>query len=155
MSKGNATKRNDLFAICILAAFFLLMVLLLYAYENYPIDDDWSYIWAVQNFFSTGQMKFTDWTAPSLVSQVWWGWIFSYLFGFSFATMRLSILVISFIGLAFFYRLARESGHGYSLSLCTTLLLLVNPCSFPLTFTFFTDVPFLSLLIISIIFIIV
>ena len=149
MSKENTTKRNDLFAICILATFFLLMVLLLYAYETYPIDDDWSYIWAVKNFFSTGQMKFTDWTAPSLVSQVWWGWIFSYLFGFSFESVRLSTLFISFIGLTFFYFLLRELGHGYSASLCITLLLLVNPCSFPLTFTFFTDIPFLSLLIIA------
>jgi 4-amino-4-deoxy-L-arabinose transferase-like glycosyltransferase len=149
MAEEKSMKKNDLIAIFILASIFVLMTILLYAYENYPLDDDWSYIWAVKNLFLTGQLRFTDWTAPTLVSQVWGGWIFSHLFGFSFESVRLSTLVISFIGIVFFYLLLRELGHRYSSSLCITLLLLMNPCSFPLTFTFFTDIPFLSLLIIS------
>lgn len=149
MSSEKPTKKNDLISILILTMIFVLMTVFLYAYENYPLDDDWSYIWAVKHFFSTGQMRLTDWTAMSLVSQVWWGGLFSHLLGFSVESVRLSILVISFIGLTFFYFLLRELGHTSPLSLLTTLLLLVNPFTSPLHFTFFTDIPFLSLLIIS------
>jgi hypothetical protein len=149
MSHEVSTKRSDLIAILILAVIFICLTIFLYSFGNYPLDDDWSYMWAVKNFYSTGQIRFTDWTAPTLVSQVWWGWIFSHLFGFSFESLRLSILVISFIGFTFFYLLLRELGQTGSLSLSIVLLVLVNPFSYPLNFTFFTDIPFLSLLIIS------
>jgi hypothetical protein len=149
MPQEKSTRINDLISIIILTLIFVCMIIFLYSFENYPLDDDWSYIWAVKNYLSTGQMKFTDWTAMSLVSQIWWGGLFSYLFGFSFETVRLSVMIISFIGLTVFYLLLREMGHTCSLSLFITLLLLVNPFSFPLNFTFFTDIPFLSLLIIS------
>ncbi len=125
---------------------YSLLAVFLFSFENYPVDDDWSYIKAAEIFHHTGEMKFTPWTAMSLVFQIWWGTCFTKLFGFSVAILRLSTLVISLLGLVFLYRLLQEAiGNGQD-SFLLVLLLLFNPFSLPLNFTFFTDHFFISLL---------
>jgi hypothetical protein len=94
-------------------------------------------------------MQFTPWTAMSLVFQVWWGTCFTKLFGYSIEILRLSTLVISLLGLIFIYLLLQELKHHWQTSLFVVLLILFNPFSFPLNFTFFTDHFFISLLFIS------
>jgi len=135
--------------ILILILIYILLGVFLFSFENYPIDDDWSYIKAAETFHHTGKMQFTPWTAMSLVFQVWWGTSFTRLFGYSIEILRLSTLVISFLGLIFIYLLLRELRHYWQTSLFIVLLILFNPFSFPLNFTFFTDHFFISLLFIS------
>ncbi len=135
-----------------IAALILIYILLgffLFSYENYPIDDDWSYIKAAETFHHTGEMEFTPWTAMSLVAQIWWGTCFTKIFGYSIEVLRLSTLVISLLGLIFIYLLLLELKHNWQTSFLIVLLLLFNPFSFPLNFTFFTDHFFISLLFIS------
>lgn len=135
--------------ILVLILIYILLGAFLFSFENYPIDDDWSYIKAAETFHHTGQMQFTPWTAMSLVFQVWWGTCFTRLFGYSIEILRLSTLAISLLGLIFIYLLLRELKHHWQISLWVVLLMLFNPFSFPLNFTFFTDHYFISLLFIS------
>ena len=128
---------------------YILLGFFLFSYENYPIDDDWSYIKAAETFHHTGEMEFTPWTAMSLVSQIWWGTCFTKLFGYSIEVLRLSTLAISLLGLIFIYLLLRELKHNWQTSFLVVLLILFNPFSFPLNFTFFTDHFFISFLFIS------
>ena len=132
-----------------LVVIFVFMGIFLFSYDQYPIDDDWSYIKAAETFHNTGEMKFTPWTAMSLVFQIWWGTGFTKLFGYSIEVLRLSTLAISFAGLIFIYLLLFELGFGWRNSFLAVLLLLFNPFSFPLNFTFFTDHFFISLLFIA------
>jgi len=141
--------KHSYIPILILIFIYILLGFFLFSFENYPIDDDWSYIKAAETFHHTGNMQFTPWTAMSLVFQVWWGTCFTYLFGYSIEILRLSTLLISFLGLIFIYLLLRELKHNWHISLWITLLILFNPFSFPLNFTFFTDHFFISLLFIS------
>jgi len=135
--------------IIILILIYLLLGVFLFSFENYPIDDDWSYIKASETFHHTGKMQFTPWTAMSLVFQVWWGTCFTHLFGYSIEILRLSTLVISILGLIFIYLLLQELKYHWQINLFIVLLILFNPFSFPLNFTFFTDHFFISLLFIS------
>jgi len=135
--------------IAILIFIYLLLGCFLFSFENYPIDDDWSYIKAAETFHHTGKIQFTPWTAMSLVFQIWWGTCFTSLFGYSIEVLRLSTLVISLLGLIFIYLLLRELKHHWQTSLLIVLLILFNPFSLPLNFTFFTDHFFISLLFIS------
>ena len=128
---------------------YILLGFFLFSYENYPIDDDWSYIKAAETFHHTGEMEFTPWTAMSLVAQIWWGTCFTKIFGYSIEVLRLSTLVISLLGLIFIYLLLLELKHNWQTSFLIALLLLFNPFSFPLNFTFFTDHFFISLLFIA------
>lgn len=135
--------------ILVLIIIYLLLGIFLFSFENHPIDDDWSYLKAAETFHHTGKMQFTPWTAMSLVFQVWWGTCFTKLFGYSIEMLRLATLVISLLGLIFIYLLLRELKHHWQISLGVVLLMLFNPFSFPLNFTFFTDQYFISLLFIS------
>ena len=133
----------------VLVVIYVLLGVFLCSYENYPIDDDWSYIKAAETFHHTGEMRFTSWTAMSLVFQIWWGTCFTKLFGFSIGILRVSTLAISLLGLIFFYLLLRERDYDWRTSFLVVLLVLFNPFSFPLNFTFFTDQFFISLLLAS------
>jgi len=135
--------------ILVLVLIYILLGCFLFSFENYPVDDDWSYIKIAETFHHTGKMQFTPWTAMSLVFQVWWGTCFTKLFGYSIEILRLSTLVISLLGLIFIYLLLQELKHHWQTSLFVVLLILFNPFSFPLNFTFFTDHFFISLLFIS------
>jgi hypothetical protein len=85
----------------------------------------------------------------SLVFQIWWGTCFTKLFGFSIEILRVSTLAISLLGLIFIYLLLRELDYDWKTGFLMVLLMLFNPFSFPLNFTFFTDHFFISLLFIS------
>ena len=135
--------------ISVLILIYILLGCFLFSFENYPVDDDWSYIKIAETFHHTGKMQFTPWTAMSLVFQVWWGTCFTKLFGYSIEILRLSTLVISLLGLIFIYLLLQELKHHWQTSLFVVCLILFNPFSFPLNFTFFTDHFFISLLFIS------
>jgi hypothetical protein len=139
----------DLRNLLLLTFLYILLVLFSFIYTIHPLDDDWSYIRAAQTFYQTGQMKFTPWTSPSLVFQVWWGTLFAWVFGFSINILIVSTLVISGLGSIFFYLLLREAEWDAQKSLCLVLLFIFNPFSFPLLYTFFTDQHFIALMFIS------
>ena len=141
--------RSSLIPITLLTLTYVLLVFLLFSFKQYPLDDDWSYVRAAEVFHNTGQIRFTDWTAMSLLFQLWLGTGFTLLFGYSIELLRLSTLFISLIGLIFFYFLLREVGLKWHLSLLALSLFLFNPLSFPLLFTFFSDHHFISLLVVS------
>jgi len=126
---------------------YSLLAVFLFSFENYPVDDDWSYIKAAEIYHHTGEMELTPWTAMSLVFQIWWGTCFTKLFGYSIAMLRLSTLVISLLGLVFMYLLLEEIVRKWQTSFLLVLLILFNPFSLPLNFTFFTDHFFISLLL--------
>jgi hypothetical protein len=141
--------KHSYIPVLMLILFYILLGVSLFSFENYPIDDDWSYIKAAETFHHTEKMQFTPWTAMSLVFQIWWGTCFTRLFGYSIEMLRLSTLAISFLGLIFIYLLLLELKHHWQISLWIVLLILFNPFSLPLNFTFFTDHFFISLLFIS------
>ena len=141
--------KSSYIPIVALVVIYLFLGMFLVSYENYPIDDDWSYIKAAETFHTTGEMEFTPWTAMSLIFQVWWGTCFTKLFGYSIEMLRVSTLAISLLGLIFIYLLLRELEYNWQTSFLAVLLMLFNPFSFPLNFTFFTDHFFISLLFIS------
>ena len=152
MEKRNSFQSADFICCAFLLLCYLLLIIFSRLYTIYPLDDDWSYIRAAETFFKTGQMKFTPWTSPSLVFQVLWGSLFCWVLGFSANTLVVSTLAISCIGMVFFYLLLREAGWEQGKAFCLCLLLVFNPFSFPLLFTFFTDHHFLSLMLAALFF---
>jgi len=78
------------------------------------------------------------------LAQILWGALFSWLFGFSFAALRLSTLVLAWAGLLALYGTLRELGIRPLLAGLGTLMLWCNPVFFVLSHSFMTDVPFVS-----------
>jgi hypothetical protein len=119
---------------------------------NYAYDDDFAYAKSVQMLYETGEFHLTEWTAPTLVAQVWWGVIFTKFFGFSFVSLHFSVAVLLFISLVAFYRLLCEFKVEEFTAMIFTLFLLAFPWVTLYTFTFMTDVPFMSFTILSLYF---
>lgn len=132
-----------------LAILWLLAIIMAWPVGDFPLDDDWSYAEAVKHWVDTGEYWVSDWPAMTLFTQVIWGGLFAKVFGFSFYALRLSTLVLTVLGiLAFRKTMARLELPGWW-QLAALLTLVFNPVFFELSLTFMTDIPFLSLMAMS------
>lgn len=117
---------------------------------DFPLNDDWQYAWPVQRLMENGELEMQGYFAPNIILQVYWGYLFCWLAGaFSFAWLRLSTLVLAALGGWAIYQLARRMDNSPGPALLAAALLLFNPLYFSLSFTFMTDVPFLAVLLLS------
>lgn len=134
-----------------LLGLWLLLIWLIGPGGDFPLNDDWQYAYPVKQLVEQGRFEMQGRFAPNIVLQVVWGWLFCAVAGkFSFVALRISTLVITFIGFVGFYRWQRLVGVEKNTSLATTALLMLSPMVLVLSFSFMTDVPFLALCIWSI-----
>lgn len=123
---------------------FYFSAAVIHPFLDLPFHDDWTYAWSVEHLLKTGELRVLDWSAHYPLVQIWWGSLFCLPYGFSFSALRVSTVVLaSLAGLAL-YGTLREFERTRSESLIATLVLFINPVFFVLTFSFMTDVPFVS-----------
>ncbi len=118
-------------------------------FREAAVDDDWAYALTVQHLLDTGHYQLNDWAAANMPFQIYWGGLFAKLLGYSQATLRLSTLVVVFVGLIAFYYLAREHGLTKPQAAVTMLGLISSPLVLHFSFSFMTDVPFMMWVIIA------
>ncbi|WP_430814758.1 hypothetical protein [Carboxylicivirga sp. RSCT41] len=117
--------------------------------SDFPLNDDWVHAISVKHLIDTGEFTLIDYCGSTIITQVLWGVIFCSA-GFSFSALRLSVVVLGFIGLW----TIKEIGEKLHLSVKYTgvivLTLFSNPLYYTLSGTFMTDIPFLvvSLLVV-------
>lgn len=135
--------------VALLAAAYLLPLLLVSPIGEFALIDDWNHALSVRHLVEEERLWITEWTATTLVAQVAWGTIFATLFGFSFSVLRLSTLVLSFGGGLALYALCREIEVSKPRALAGAVIFWLNPLTFGLSYTFMSDVPFAALLILA------
>ncbi|QQG43500.1 MAG: glycosyltransferase family 39 protein [Candidatus Daviesbacteria bacterium] len=144
-------KQNPGFAIITfiyLATFFYMMPL-----KNQCFQDDWAYSQSVRNFLQTGNFKISEWSSASLIFQMLWGSLFAKIAGgFSLKILHLSTISIMYIGLIFFYLTLKRLISDETRAVIFTLSLLFFPWVFQFTYSFLTDVPYISLMFIALYF---
>jgi len=131
--------------IILLAAPYLFAFALIDPLINQPFHDYWTYAWSVDHFLKTGLLQVLDWSIHYPFAQVLWASLFALPFGFSFSLLKLSTVVLAWLGALAVYGTLRELGRNQGDSLVATLILVVNPVFFVLSFSFMTDVPFISI----------
>src|SRR3989304_8482313 len=129
---------------------YLLSFLYMLPLRDQIYGDDFVYISTVRDFIQTGVLKVSEWSYASMIFQTFWGAAFSEIFGFSLKIMHLSTVVILYPGLIAFYLLLREFSVSKFRSFIFTLFLLFFPHVFFMTYTFLTNIPAMSLAIISV-----
>jgi Dolichyl-phosphate-mannose-protein mannosyltransferase len=137
----------------ILVLVYVSAALLIHPFVNLPLGDDWTYAWSVEHLLKTGELRVLDWSAHYPFLQILWGTLFCLPYGFSFSALRVSTVVLAWLGALALYGTLREFGRTRVESLLATFVLVMNPAIFVLTFSFMTDVPFVSLSNISFFFI--
>ena len=132
----------------VVLAAFASTLLVIPALANVPVGDDWVYTRSVEILVNEGRLEILDLSVVNLVFQIVWGAIFS-LGGVTFATTRLSTIVLVLLSGPAMYALLRELGVGTGRSALGAALYLFNPLTFGLAFTFMTDPHFTALLVMA------
>lgn len=128
---------------------FILTVIYVNPFWNTAVDDDWSYALTVKHLLDTGHYKLHDWATANMPFQVYWGALFAKLAGYSHASLRISTLVIWLLGLIAFYCLALEHRFAPEEAGLLMLTLFSSPILVKMSFSFMTDVPYLSCFIVT------
>jgi hypothetical protein len=115
------------------------------ARANVPVIDDWVYAWSVEQFVQTGRLRVLEFSAVYPIAQIVWGALFVRVAGFSFGVLRCSTVIVSTLGCWAVYLTLRELGCRRSTTLLAACALALDPVYFALSFSFMTDVPFVSL----------
>ena len=131
---------------------FALTILFVNTFRETAVQDDWAYALTVKHLLETGKYQLHDWAAANMPFQIYYGALFSAIAGYSFSILRISTLILAFVALIAFYFLAREHGLDYNQSGLLMLALLASPLFLQYSFSFMTDVPFLSCLIVALLF---
>jgi hypothetical protein len=135
-----------------LAALWILSLVVANPVGDFPKGDDWSYGLAVRHLLETGDYRPTGWTAITLISQLLWGAAFCVPAGFSFNALRLSTLVLSFAGMWGTHALMRDLRQPRWLAFLGAATLGFCPAYFSLSCSFNSDVPYTSLVVLSVLF---
>ena len=128
----------------ILLLVYFSVAIPLHLFANVPLHDDWTYAWSVEHFLKTGKLAVLDWSIHYPFAQILWGALFCLPFGFSFSALRVSTVMLTWLGALALYGTLRELGRARTDSLIAALVLVANPVFFLLTFSFMTDVPFVG-----------
>ena len=135
--------------VLLIVAVWLVAVFFIHPQGNFPLSDDWAYGGAVKSLLDTGSIKLPDWSSANFITQMFWGALFCLPEGFSFTALRVSTLVLGLLGVLITYGLLLEIGAARSVALFGALSLALNPLYLELSYTFMTDVPFVTLSLLS------
>ena len=113
--------------------------------QDFPLGDDWAFNLGAFLFAGGQGIHYSQWASMPQLGQWMWACPFIWSRGESFIAVRLSTILLSWLGLAAFYDLLRRDGElparraGFA-----TAAFALNPLFFLLQGTFMTDVPSLS-----------
>ena len=141
-----------LFDLLLLTFSWLVAIVVVNPSGNFPLNDDWSYAIAVQRMLETGDFRPLGWTSSALISQTIWGTAFCKVFGYSFEVLRGATLTVSLLGIFAIYILALQLKLNRKKRLFLSLCIAFNPLWFALSFTFMTDVYFVTFTAITLLF---
>ncbi len=129
-----------------LSIIWLICIILVNPFGDFPLNDDWSYARNAQALALENKIYFDEWGAMTLIAHTMWGAFFCKIFGFSFTVLRFSTLVLGWIGILVTYRFFEEGGMKKNHAFWATILLAFNPFYFANSFSYMTEVPFMCFL---------
>ncbi|HRH68275.1 MAG TPA: hypothetical protein PLB89_02090 [Flavobacteriales bacterium] len=123
----------------LLILLWLVACLVVWPSGEWPVNDDWAYVRAVENL-KAGAFHYLDWQGMPLFSQILWGYPFLGLGGDGFVALRISMMLLACAGALALHALLRLYGVGPFGSFMGAILLLFNPVYVHLSMSFMTDV---------------
>ncbi len=148
-ARGRILSRRTALLLVVLSSYLFILIFINPLRAGITDYDDWAYALSVRHLLETGRYYQHDYASANMPFQIYWGAAFASVFGYSLAILRASTLVMMTAGLVAFYFLAREHGLGPVPAALLVLGLMASPLILRLSFTFMTDIPFLSCLIIA------
>jgi hypothetical protein len=110
-------------------------------YAEMGFIDDWSYVKTAFEYARTGHFVYNGWATAMLGWQVLWGALFVKLFGYTFTSVRLSMLPVDLLSVWLFYAVLVRFGLERRNAVFGTLTLGLSPLFVPLAASYMTDIP--------------
>jgi Dolichyl-phosphate-mannose-protein mannosyltransferase len=126
---------------------YAFALLILHPLTDAPVVDSWLYGSAVRRFLRTGEMRFAGYTQAMPIAQVYYGVAWAHLFGGNSVSLEMSTVVLAVLCGLMFHALAIKCGAPRWQALAATGLLICNPCFTFLSFSFMTEIPFLTAMV--------
>ncbi|MBC7865122.1 MAG: glycosyltransferase family 39 protein [Bacteroidia bacterium] len=133
----------------LLGLLWLLVILIINPIGEFPINDDWSYSKNVFELCVKHKFYVDEWPAMTLISQTLYGSAFVKVFGFSFTVLRTSTLLLAFFSTQVLYRILKKKCGEPLYAFLLTAAFCFSQIFCTLSFTFMTDIFFLSFVIFS------
>jgi hypothetical protein len=111
------------------------------AQQNFPLGDDWAFSRSFEDLATGHGLNYRQFAAMPQLGQWLWAWPFFKLFGPSLFALRLSTIVLGWLGLIAVFDLFCQEGLSPGRSAFLVATLGLNPLWFALQGTFMTDVP--------------
>ena len=141
------------YVVCALV--WIALIIFINPVGEFMINDDWSFARMLKILLTEGRISATGWGkgGPSAIVHILWGGLFTSFLGFSATTLRISVLVMGVACAFALLVLLRRCGAPRWAALLGTLTLVFNPLFLSQSFTYMTDITFVSLAIFSLLFI--
>src|SRR5579863_4733895 len=126
---------------------YVFALAILHPLTDAPVVDSWLYGSAVRRFLRTGEIRFAGYTQAMPIAQVFYGAAWAREFGAGAVSLEIATVVLAVLCGVMFHALARKCGARRWQALAATGLLVCNPCFTFLSFSFMTEIPFLTLVV--------
>ncbi len=117
--------------------------------QDVPLIDDWAFARSVFSLLSGEGIHYIHWASMPQLGQWLWAAPFLWGAGKSHVVLRISTIVLSWLGLGAYYALLRQNGSPPWRTALAVSTLATCPLFFLLQGTFMTDVPALSFALIA------
>ncbi len=134
-------------AVAVVVGWYVFAVLILHPLTDAPVVDSWLYGSAVRRFLRTGEMRFAGFTQAMPIAQVFYGVGWAHVFGGNSVSLEFATVTLAVLCGVMFHALAIKCGAPRWQALAATGLLICNPCFLFLSFSFMTEIPFLTAMV--------
>jgi len=139
------------YPLLVTVSLYLISILIVQPWGNYPVNDDFYYYTQVQAF-SIGVFKKSALITPTFILQGYLGLLWSALFGISYVSLRFLTIFISILCLYIIFKILLTLNVKKTLILPCLLSITFNPIFFASSLTFMTENYFLLFWLLSTLF---
>jgi len=125
---------------------YVLSIIAIAPWGNYAIGDDLYYLFQIQNFQSGDFVK-NSYIDTSIILQVFIGYLWSFIFGTNFLSLRILTILFSFLLIFILISLFRNLKVSDNLTIIGTLLIIFNPKFLYSSLSFNSEIYFLTFLL--------
>ena len=114
---------------------------------EFPLNDDWAYTSSVRHLLEEGRLVLSDWASPAALPQIALGTLMTWPVGLHYVLLRASTVLWAVLGVVCLDRLLAGAGVRPAVRWLAAIVIFLNPIAFVVTFSFHSDIAFVSLVI--------
>lgn len=142
------TWSHHLLPIGLLLGAYVLEVLILHPFGDVLYGcDDFAYAWSTERLVRDHRLIASNWVSAAAVPQIFWGTLFSSVFGFSLRVLNVATLTLGALAAPLVYACGAQLGIQRRLATLVACFAIINPLFLGFASSFMSDAYFLILML--------